>query len=82
MNALQDIQGALFSPLGKEYCFYFYSLMVLSLFFLVINIISVIWIATTAKSKRKNLFRGIISIVIPGFLIYFQNRLLYSMCIN
>ena len=82
MNTMQDLQSTLFSPIGKEYCFYFYSLMVISLFFLVVNILGLVWVATTIKSKRKHLFRETMSVVIPGFIIYFQNRLLYSMCVN
>ena len=74
-----DLKQALFSPLGKEYCLYFYILSVVGLVFVVVVLLSALVIGV---SKRKGLdfyFTAIIGSL--GYAIfYFQNRLLYSMC--
>ena len=75
----KDIRHSLFGPLGKEACIYFYVLQVASFFLLVLACISVLHGLFTVKNY--NMFGGIIS-VFNSFLVYFINRLLYSMCIN
>lgn len=77
---MDSIQQTFFSPLGKQYCLYFYILSVIGLVFVAVVLFSAIVIGI---SKRKGLdfyFAAIIGSL--GYAIfYFQNRLLYSMCI-
>lgn len=76
---VSNLEDQLLTPLGKEYCLYFYYMMVISLIILVINILSIV--SCIVKTKGKNLFRDMM-MIIPGFLLYFQSRLFYSMCVN
>ena len=68
----------LFSPLGKEYCVYFYWLSVIAFIFILL----VLYNSLIALLKGKfNVLYFVISLFGPG-LMYFNNRLLYSMCLN
>jgi hypothetical protein len=68
----------LFSPLGKEYCVYFYWLSVIAFIFLLLVLYNSLRLLL--KGKFKVLY-FVISLFGPG-LMYFNNRLLYSMCLN
>ena len=68
----------LFSPLGKEYCAYFYWLSVIAFIFLLLVLYNSLMLLL--KGKFKVLY-FVISLFGPG-LMYFNNRLLYSMCVN
>ena len=76
---ISNLEDQLLTPLSKDYCLYFYYMMVISLMILVINILSIV--SCIVKTKGKNLFRDMM-MIIPGFLLYFQSRLFYSMCVN
>ena len=73
------VSNSLFGPLGKEACVYFYALQVISFALLVLASISVLHGLFTVKNY--NMFGGMIS-VLNAFIVYFVNRLLYSMCVN
>lgn len=68
----------LFSPLGKEYCVYFYWLTVIAFIFLLFALYNSLMALLKGKFKVFNFFMSLIG---PG-LLYFNNRLLYSMCLN
>ena len=68
------------SPLGSEYCDYFYYLTMINLILLVYVILVALYIFIFEK-KRDILFHIILSIL-PIFISYFTNRLLYSICIG
>ena len=68
----------LFSPLGKEYCVYFYWLSVIAFIFLLLALYNSLMALLKGKFK---VFNFVMSLIGPG-LIYFNNRLLYSMCLN
>ena len=68
----------LFSPLSKDYCLYFYYL---SIFGFVLLIFSALEFGWTIVQKKKFDFKNIM-IALGYFIFYFQNRLLYSMCIS
>ena len=72
--------NSFFSPLGKEYCNYFYFL---SVFFFILAVIQVGLFAMKAMQKGsvKELPQLFIYLLYP-LLAYFQNRLLFSMCVN
>ena len=67
----------LFSPLSKEYCLYFYYLSVISFVFLFVALYHGIVLIVKGKA---NFIQTILSLLAP-FLLYFNNRLLYSMCV-
>ena len=67
----------LFSPLSKEYCLYFYYLSVISFVFLFVALYHGIVLLIKGKT---NFIQVIIGLLAP-FLLYFNNRLLYSMCV-
>ena len=67
------------SPLGREYCDYFYYLTMINLILLVYVILVALYIFIFEK-KRDSLFHIVLS-TLPIFISYFTNRLLYSMCV-
>lgn len=68
----------LFSPLGKEYCVYFYWLSVIAFIFLLLVLYNSLRLLLKGKF---NVLYFVISLFGPG-LMYFNNRLLYSICLN
>lgn len=75
MSGLTD---NLFSPLGREYCAYFYWLTVISFIFLLIALYQSLMLLFKGKFR---ITRFILSLIAP-FLLYFNNRLLYGMCVK
>tara|TARA_B100001093_G_C26711804_1_gene963758 strand:+ start:639 stop:866 length:228 start_codon:yes stop_codon:yes gene_type:complete len=75
---MTQLEDRLLSPLSREYCAYFYYLTVFSL---VAFIISFATIAYMVLSGELHFVPGILNLIF-GFLMYFQNRLLYSMCVR
>ena len=73
-----NLNAELFSPLGKEYCMYFYILTVISFLLFAISTFSVIYYIGKGKA---DILGGIMSLMGPA-LLYFNNRLLYSMCVH
>lgn len=69
----------LFSPLGKEYCHFFYYLSVLGFIFMAIVILSSLFIGIS-KGKGFSFYLRMISLALGYGIFYFQNRLLYTMC--
>ena len=70
----------LFKPLSKDYCLYFYILSILGFVLIILNILFLVW----NVYKRKNgseIVKNIFSIL-GVFILYFQNRLFYSMCVK
>ena len=78
---MDNIKQTLFSPLGKEYCMYFYILSVIGLVFVAIVLVSALMIGISKKKGLDFYFAAIMASL--GYVVfYFQNRLLYSMCIS
>ena len=71
-----------FTPLGKEYCVYFYALSVISfiMFFLMV-IGGVASLIMHGSKAGYGPYLMIIHSITVG-IMYFKSRLLYSMCIN
>ena len=75
---MNNFEQYFFSPLSKEYCVYWFWLTVLSFIFLIAALFSV----TIGVYKGElGLGLGLLTLISP-FLIYFNNRLLYSMCLH
>ena len=71
--------SALFTPLDKQYCLYFYWLSVIGFVFMVLAAVAFIIIGMTKKQGFEN-YLHMIYIILVNFIFYFQNRLLYSVC--
>ena len=72
------IENKLLSPLSREYCAYFYYLTVFTLLFFVIAFAETVY---SIVRGDVSIIRALVSLVFP-FIIYFQNRLMYSMCVR
>ena len=75
------IKDQLFGPLDRKYCMYFYYLSVFGLILLIFLAISSLYIGLTSKNSGIFGFQMVFA-VIQYAVLYFQNRLLYSMCVN
>ena len=75
---LKTVEQSLFSPYGRQYCSYFYGLMVISLLYLLLHIVTTIYLLFKNKLKP---YDGFLGLFLP-FLMYFTNRLSYSMCMG
>lgn len=83
MNEFQKFHDFFFSPLGKDWCIYYYILLVISfigfIMALVTSIMSLFGAKKfTALGFAKNTFLPIFS----SFIMYFLSRLAYSICVG
>ena len=85
MSAFDDFQQNLLGPLGKEYCVYFYILMIVSLVFILATVLGLFVLVPTirnAKDLTTSIILPLIAVVFSYGLLYLQSRLLYNMCIS
>jgi hypothetical protein len=64
---------------GKVYCNYFYVLMILSFLVLLGGVVALL--GDVLKNKMKN-GTVLLFVLVNNFLMYFNVRLVYSMCMN
>ena len=69
----------LFSPLNQQYCDYFYFLSVIFFVFFLLAAANVIMSFVGKKSMKLT---DALIIVTQPLLLYFINRLYYSMCVG
>lgn len=72
----------LFGPLSRKYCVWFYWLAVFGFIFLFFTLITGMMMMFSEKKLRPELLHSVLMTSIMYGIFYFQNRLLYSMCIN
>ena len=72
----------LFGPLSRKYCLCFYWLAVLGFIFLILTVISGVIMLFSDKKFKPEFLHSVIMTAIMYAIFYFQNRLLYSMCVN
>lgn len=78
MSALPSL-GGLFSPLGPDFCLWFYLLSVVAIVFFVFIIVTGIIIGI--QKKKGAMFYLLLFTGALGYLFfYLQNRILFSMC--
>ena len=71
---------SLFSPLPSEYCNFF---LYVSIFSFVILVVSAIYVIYSLVNKKNRInFAQIMILLFQPLLLYFVNRLYFSMCIN
>lgn len=72
----------LFTPLNKDYCYYFYYL---SIFFFALFVVCLIFVIISLCYPNPNTpisFIEYFVVLSNPVLLYFVNRLYYSICIN
>lgn len=69
----------LFGPLSRDYCLYFYLLSAIGLFFFVVSIIGILYVGFS-KGKGFDFYLPAVISSLAYFVIYLQNRLLFTMC--
>lgn len=84
-TTVQSMMDFLFSPLPKQYCFYYYLVMVFA--FVVFTVaFAGAFMGMINKSNSKSMrsiltgIFGVLAISLPMFIGYFQARLMYSVC--
>ena len=78
---MANLMNFFFGPLNKEYCLYFYVLSIIfGITFLLLAIGVLIAIIKDYKKIDLKIGFNLILLLINAFLVYFVNRLLYSMC--
>ena len=83
MNSGGSLENYIFGPLDKQYCLLFYVFSFLGLFsFVVALVTAVVGMMNGAKKLSMTEMFFVAYSLFMSFLIYLQNRLLYSMCIN
>jgi len=67
----------LFGAFPKEYCLYFYFLEIFAFIALILTLITVV---TSFKSFKN---KGVLFVILlQPLILYFESRLLYSMCVG
>lgn len=78
MNSVNMIQS-LFGPLDASYCNYFYYM---SIFFFAILCFTAFNLANKVFSGKKVAVQETVIVLLQPFLLYFINRLYFSMCVG
>lgn len=78
-----SINNYLFGPLHSEYCLYFYILSISMFILMVSAFFTIAYLLLTGSKKMDShlLYTSTIGLAIYAGL-YFQNRLLHSMCMK
>jgi hypothetical protein len=78
---MSDFNQTFFGPLSKEYCIWFYFLSLWFFIGLVIVIVSGLIIGIK-QNKDLSFYFNVLTVSVIYAAFYFQNRLLYSMCLG
>jgi small basic protein len=76
---MPSVVDNLFGPLGRDYCIYFWALSVFGFVSLLIVAVPAVFYGLS-KNKGLDYYLAVLFGVATYIIIYFQNRLLYSMC--
>lgn len=79
---MSGFQTTFFSPLGKQYCWYFYLLALFALILILLKAINIVYSIFSKKGKDSASYASDFILLISLLLSYFVNRLLYSMCVG
>ena len=74
-----SLMDYLYGPLNKDYCIYFYILSFIGFTLFIIAVVSTLIIGIMTQ-KDSTFYIGMFMICMPYALLYFHNRLLFSMC--
>ncbi len=73
--------AALFGPLDRKYCDWFYYLSLVAFIFMVLTLLALVMTLFSKKSKPEYVGGAIYGALMYA-AFYFQNRLLYTMCLK
>jgi hypothetical protein len=78
-----SLNDLLFGPLDSEFCLYFYLLSVISYVLMVFVILALCYSVSMGSKKMdsKMIYTSLLGAAVYG-VMYFQNRLLHSMCMK
>ncbi len=76
---MSDMIATIFGPLDKQYCVIFYAISIFNFIFLVLLLITSLWVGIT-KKMGFSFYLNSLSIALIYAIMYLQNRLLHSMC--
>jgi len=76
-----SIMDTIYGPLGEEYCIYFYYLSMIGFILLILSVLTSLYVGIT-KRKDSSFYLKMLMVSIGYGIFYFQNRLLYSMCVK
>ncbi|MAH19875.1 MAG: hypothetical protein CMB96_00250 [Flavobacteriaceae bacterium] len=75
---MNSFEQTFLSPYSQDYCAFYFYLTIIALIFLAMAVVDTI---VGLYKNKLSIFDALMSILGP-FLIYFTNRLLYSMCMG
>jgi hypothetical protein len=79
---MSDLTDRFFSPLGKEWCIYYFAILVFVFIFFVLSIISaVIGLFNLKKIGFNEIYLLCVPIVM-NLILYLQSRIIYSICVS
>lgn len=83
MNSVpsDSIMDTIYGPLSQQYCVYFYYLSMIGFVLLILSLLTSLYVGITRK-KDSSFYMKMLMVSIGYGVFYFQNRLLYSMCIG
>ena len=79
---MSDLTDRFFSPLGKEWCMYYFAILVFVFIFFVLSIVSAV---IGLFSLKKFTFNEIYLLCVPvvmNLVLYLQSRIIYSICVS
>lgn len=74
-----NTMATLFGPLPRDFCLYFYFLMVINFVLLIIFIFSSLFIGLSQK-KGIDYYVQVLAVASVYLVVYFQSRLMNTMC--
>jgi hypothetical protein len=79
---MDSLMNTFFSPLGKEWCLYYFFILV---FVFIVSLLAVIASLIEVINLKKKTFSSVLMTLLPILtyaILYFQSRLIYSMCVG
>lgn len=73
--------ASLFGPLDRKYCDWFYYLSMIAFIFMVLTLLALVVGLFSKKAKSEHI-GGAVYAALMYAAFYFQNRLLYTMCLK
>jgi len=74
--------ASLFTPLDRKYCDWFYYLAVIAFIFMVLTLLGLVVGLFSKKGLKSEVVGGAVYATLMYAVFYFQNRLLYGMCVK
>jgi len=76
---MSDFMTNVYGPLNKDYCIWFYFLSIFGFIMLVMTLTASLYVGIVGK-KGPEFYVAMLVFSLNYAIMYFQNRLLWSMC--